>query len=201
MSKTHSIKDFIGTFDGFIPKEICESLINIFEKEQQYQKNTFNRKQGEGASSKIKNDVSMLLSRDSTGENYELLVKLLASFRECLNIYINETDYLDYTGIKELHFTLNKIQKTVPSGGYHIWHVERDYSRICGRALVYTIYLNDISEGGETEFLFQKTRVAPKQGRVCIFPAQFPYVHRGNPPLKENKYIVTSWLHAGHNPD
>ena len=40
----------------------------------------------------------------------------------------------------------------------------------------------------------QKIRVKPKKGRVSIFPADFPYVHRGNPPLKKDKYILTSWF-------
>jgi len=29
---------------------------------------------------------------------------------------------------------------------------------------------------------------------VCIFPADYPYVHRGNPPLQKDKYILTSWF-------
>jgi hypothetical protein len=200
-NKNYKIKDFIGTFDGYISKEICENLINLFEKEQQHQKKVFNRKDGEGTSSKFKNDVSMILTRDSLGNEYKLFIELLKSFRECLGIYLKDTDYLDFAGIRELHFVENKIQKTIPSGGYHIWHVERDYNNPCGRALVYTIYLNDVLAGGETEFLFQKTRVSAKQGRVCIFPAQFPYVHRGNPPLDKEKYIVTSWLHTSYNPN
>ena len=62
------------------------------------------------------------------------------------------------------------------------------------RVLVYSIYLNDIEDGGETEFLYQHVRVKPKKGRTVIWPAYFPFVHRGNPPLKEDKYIITSWL-------
>ncbi len=37
-------------------------------------------------------------------------------------------------------------------------------------------------------------RVKPKKGRIVMWPAAFPYVHRGNPPLKEEKYILTSWM-------
>ena len=33
-----------------------------------------------------------------------------------------------------------------------------------------------------------------KKGRIVIWPAGFPYVHRGNPPLKHEKYILTSWM-------
>lgn len=197
MEKKHYIEDFIGTFDGFVSPEICKKLIDLFEKEQQYQKNVFSRQMNGWPKTK-KNDLSFFLTRDHDGLHGELLNLALIQFREALDLYLKETDFLSFASIKNLHFVNNKIQKTYPSGGYHVWHVEKDYNKPCGRALVYTIYLNDILEGGETEFLFQKLRVPPKQGRVCIFPAHFPYVHRGNPPLKETKYILTSWLHAGY---
>ena len=62
------------------------------------------------------------------------------------------------------------------------------------RAFVFTIYLNDVEEGGETEFLHFSKRVKPKAGRIVIWPAPFPYLHRGNPPLSGKKYILTSWM-------
>ena len=60
----------------------------------------------------------------------------------------------------------------------------------------YTIYLNDVEEGGETEFLHQSVRVKPKTGRIVFWPAGYPFVHRGNPPLKGEKYIMTGWLNC-----
>ena len=87
------------------------------------------------------------------------------------------------------------IQKTLPTEGYHVWHVEhgKGYENEA-RALVYSIYLNDVEDGGETEFLNFSKRVKPKKGRIVIWPAGFPYVHRGNPPLSGEKYILTSWI-------
>ena len=60
--------------------------------------------------------------------------------------------------------------------------------------ILISIYLNDVKEGGETEFLHFSKRVKPKTGRIVIWPAGFPYVHRGNPPLSGEKYILTSWM-------
>ena len=50
-----------------------------------------------------------------------------------------------------------------------------------------------IVEQGETEFLYQKQRIKPVEGRVVIFPGSFTHLHRGNPPLNI-KYIATGWL-------
>ena len=56
------------------------------------------------------------------------------------------------------------------------------------------LYLNDVKEGGETEFLYQHKRYQPKEGTLLIFPAGFTHTHRGNPPISNDKYIVTGWL-------
>jgi len=55
-------------------------------------------------------------------------------------------------------------------------------------------YLNDVEEGGETEFHYQDMKVKPKKGSLIIFPAGFTHTHKGNIPLSDEKYVVTSWL-------
>jgi len=198
--KNYKIEEFIGTFDNFVKPETCDALITLFENEKKIQ-NTFNRKDSENASGNIKSDEQFFVTRDHTaGEQRDSFFQILGNLREALEIYIKETDVLKYMGVEELHLCTSKIQKTLPSQGYHVWHIEKGYSFGCSRVLVYTIYLNDITAGGETEFLFQRKRVSPKKGRICIFPAHFPYVHRGNPPLNEVKYIMTSWYHASPTP-
>ena len=92
-------------------------------------------------------------------------------------------------------FTSMKIQKTLPTEGYHVWHIEHGNTMDTSmRGFVFSVYLNDVEEGGETEFLNFSQRVKPKTGRIVIWPAAFPYLHRGNPPLSGEKYILTSWL-------
>jgi len=94
---------------------------------------------------------------------------------------------------KNLQHTLCKIQKTNPKEGYHAWHYENTPN--CPyRQLVTMMYLNDDYDGGETEFLYQSFRVKPKTGKVVIFPCSWPWTHRGNPPIKKSKYILTSWV-------
>ena len=55
-------------------------------------------------------------------------------------------------------------------------------------------YLNDVQEGGETEFLYQKTRFKPKRNMGLLWPGSFTHTHRGNPPLSETKYVLTGWI-------
>jgi hypothetical protein len=198
--RNYTIEDFIGTFDNFVKFETCDLLIDLFEKEKKM-KNTWNRRQSENVSGDFKKDEALFLTRDHLeGSGKDSFIEIIGNLRETVDIYLKETDILKYMGVKDLNPCVSKIQKTLPSQGYHVWHVEKGYTNACSRVLVYTIYLNDVATGGETEFLFQKKRLPSKKGRICIFPAHFPYVHRGNPPLDGIKYIMTSWLHADYLP-
>ena len=61
------------------------------------------------------------------------------------------------------------------------------------RTIAWMVYLNDVEEGGETEFLYQKRKVKPTKGTVVIWPGSYTHVHRGNPPMS-TKYIATGWF-------
>jgi hypothetical protein len=91
------------------------------------------------------------------------------------------------------------IQKYVADqGGYPYWHCEQypklDQGEALHRALLWTIYLNDDFDAGETEFLYQERKVKPRTGSLLIAPAAFTHTHRGNRPTGGNKYIATSWI-------
>ena len=58
--------------------------------------------------------------------------------------------------------------------------------------MAWMVYLNDVEEGGETEFLYQKRKVKPKKGTILIWPGGYTHLHRGNPPMSD-KYIATGW--------
>jgi|SRR5690554_664820 len=83
-------------------------------------------------------------------------------------------------------------------GGYPYWHCElypRDpQGETLHRHLLWTIYLNDGFDAGETEFLFQRRRVAPRVGDLLIAPTAFTHTHRGNRPQGGDKFIATSWI-------
>jgi hypothetical protein len=90
------------------------------------------------------------------------------------------------------------IQRTGPGEGYHSWHCENADVSSSTRILAYTLYLNDIDEGGETEFLYQGIKIKPETGKLVIWPAYFTHPHRGNPIYKGFKYIVSGWFTFDH---
>ena len=40
-------------------------------------------------------------------------------------------------------------------------------------------YLNDVSDGGETEFYYQKLKVKPETGLTLIWGSDWTFTHKG----------------------
>ena len=193
MEKTVNIDNFIGVYDNYITEEECNKAIKLFEDQNNF-KNTINRIGFEKASILQKQDQQFFAAPNNVNVWWESLRSMMVNFDLAWNHYIKNVGADDAYGVP-FHFTDLKIQKTLPTEGYHVWHIEhgKGYENE-PRAFVFSIYLNDVEEGGETEFLHFSKRVQPKTGRIVIWPAGFPYVHRGNSPLSGEKYILTSWM-------
>ena len=192
--KTVNITNFIGIYDNYITKEDCNKAIQLYENQNKFNQ-TINRIAFENASVLQKQDQQFFAANNNIDVWWESLKPMMLNFDLAWNHYVTNVGAKEaYDGIP-FHFTSLKIQKTLPTEGYHVWHIEHGKGFDNEpRAFVFSIYLNDVEEGGETEFLHFSKRVKPKTGRIVIWPAAFPYLHRGNTPLSGEKYILTSWM-------
>ena len=178
--------DNIGIYKNILDPKWCDAVIKHFNKNE---KNILDRQKDFGYDSKSVKDKAFFL-QDPKLSSY--ILNILSS--KIYEDYINK-----YPHVPVIQYEIEdlKIQKTEPSEGYHQWHSEwLDNEPCIKRYLVYTIYLNDIFSGGETEFLYQSYRIPPTKGTVVLFPAYFTHVHRGNPPLESTKYIMTGWFRS-----
>jgi len=191
--KIEITNDHIGIFDNFFEDSLIDFYINHF---QNLEKNglTFNRKPN--SFSHHIDDQSCALIKDSFYKEipipYVMKEFVQIFFEECYSKYLEEYSILneyDKHGILDA-----KIQKTTPGKGYHLWHSENKSMRFRNRICVFSLYLNTVSDGGETEFLYQKKRFNPIKNRLLIWPATYTHLHRGNPPLSGDKYLLTGWV-------
>jgi len=104
-------------------------------------------------------------------------------------------------------FTLPKkliqnIQKYNPNEAFFQWHMERaSYKDLNSyRHLVFMTYLNDVTDGGQTEWFHQGVKIQPEKGMTYIWPCDWTHVHRGIPSPTQTKYITTGW-YTYHLPD
>ena len=192
--KTHSIENFIGIYDNYISKDECNKAIEVFENQDKFNK-TLDRIQFEDSPILVKQDKQYFAGPQNIKVWWQNLKSLIINFDVAFKHYAKHTGASDC--YPDFHFTELKIQKTLKTEGYHTWHIEHGKGwGMEPRNFVFSVYLNDVEEGGETEFLHFSKRVKPKAGRIVIWPAGFPYVHRGNPPISGEKYLLTSWLNV-----
>jgi hypothetical protein len=188
------IKDFIGVYKNAYSKEYCESLIKYFEG-MSAAGLTETRQQGTPDMAKRLIDDEQVFAHE-TGKINGCMASI-KQFNEAFwgQIYPHYSSAFDVLKDFDKHNNYSfKLQKTNIGGGYHHWHAESSSKQTAIRVLPWILYLNDVEEGGETEFLYYPRRVKPEAGTLVIWPAAFTHTHRGNPPISNTKYIVTGWI-------
>lgn len=184
------MNNFIEIYKNALSQELCESMIEEFEKAQK-KGMTRTRKESDGPDvPKTRKDDTAFLGL--AANNFKIYVEFInILWEQVYKRYIEKYEAADFATV---HSFSVKIQKTEPGQGYHVWHSEVGHRQDCNRILAWAGYLNDNFEAGETEFLYQQYRYKPVKGDMIVFPAAFTHIHRGNPPIGGTKYIVTGWI-------
>jgi hypothetical protein len=167
---------------------ICDELI-------EYHKNS--PFQYAGTNSNIV-DVTKKASTDvqinNNNVNDDLIQRYLKELKIVCDKYIEKYKYCNDYYPWDIVEGFN-IQHYKPNEGYFAWHTERacNIYPVNNRHLVFMTYLNDVDDGGETEFYYQKLKVKAEKGKTVIFPADWTHTHKGITSPTENKYIITGW--------
>ena len=194
---------FIGVYKNHVPKFICDRLIDLSNQSLDTDMTSGSYTQDRQAAPGDRREVMTGDTQFPIGMLGRKDESILVQFADAVlhsevNQYL-QAGYLHYIKQYGMQNTARlisfdqKLQRTQPGGGYHMWHAENTTYEMAHRVLVWMIYLNDDFTGGETEFLHQHTRLTPERGTLVIWPAVFPWQHRGNPPLEGTKYILTGW--------
>lgn len=190
------IQDFILEFDNFYSKKDCKDLINLYNHvEKCGMVECRNRPRHEIEDSQI-----FLHEAVNFPMPYNMMDNIGKHSREFIKKFWDNA-YSSYNEKYSILSDLNshriyslKIQKSLQGQGYHDWHTEIDNNIHSSRLLSFILYLNDVEEGGETEFLYYPKRIKPEEGKLIMFPGMFTHTHRGNQPLSGEKFILTGWV-------
>ena len=191
-------KDFIATYTDVYPEGYCEHLISEFERLVQGGAGS-NRQRSDNAPRHRKDDMQLGLDikvHQTIKYNEKDIVDVFFDgLQQCFEDYRGKYSVLEDG---QIHASAMKLQRTSPGEGYHIWHGEQGNNVNASRVIVYMLYLNTLApeEAGETEFLYQQTRLHPQKNTMVLWPAAFTHAHRGNVVHGKNcKYIVTGWFY------
>jgi len=192
-------QDFIGTYKNVYPDDFCEHLINAFEEVENGTNCIIKTRQQEDSKTpKFDKDDRFMFIDLSTlmfpaWKDKNSISIVWQGLQVCFEQYVRQYDHLLNSNLSGHAL---KMQRTDPGQGYHIWHHENDGYEDRHRCLAFTIYLNDIEDAGETEFLYLKRRVKPERNKCVIWPSGFTHVHRGNVVHgTKSKYIISGWFY------
>lgn len=180
----------INKLDNFIcgwysDNKIIDSLIEYYEQSPDKKPGVI----GDGrVEPGVKDSTDLILKGELFVKYYQYLTQV---FKEYIATYPSCNQYGSW-GIVQWP----GIQHYKPGQGFHAWHCERTDAQAptCNRHLVFMTYLNDVTDGGETEFLHQKVKIKPEKGLTVIWPADWTFTHRGLSSKTQDKYIVTGWV-------
>ena len=188
MAQLIQINDLVAVYKALDPS-FCREIIDLFEKDPNKWQGRTVTEQGE-----FKVDEKIMKTHDleiqDEGEWSPIFQKLHLAVIDCMRDYILRSPVLQKLNINATGY---KIQKYRKNEGYFRWHADAIGKGAIERLFSMIIYLNDVAEGGETEFHHQEINIKPLAGQLVLFPAAWNYTHRGNTPLSADKYIINSF--------
>ena len=186
-SSLNDLDNFIAGW--YIDKHCCDYLIDLFEA------NTDSQFAGAlGSDRRIdtaqKDSTDFLLGPHDHNPMVKRYYNEMSQVLECYKKkYRYSNDHQEAWGVVEPI----QIQRYFPNQGFHAYHYERQGKQTSSRHLVFMTYLNDVTDGGETEFFYQKLKVKPEKGLTIIWPSDWMFTHKGVTSKTQTKYIVTGY--------
>lgn len=183
-----SAQDFIAVYRALEP-DLCQRVIEAFDRDP-------NKRQGRagrtGAVSLLADTKqSVDLEIPSHGEWGEILQLIHPKIQACVAHYLAVSPVLRSFPLQATGY---KIQLYPKQQGYFRWHADSVGKEVSNRVAALVLYLNDVAEGGETEFFHQSIKIPPRTGKLLLFPAGWTYMHCGHMPLSGDKYIISSFI-------
>jgi len=185
---------FIWQKDDTLSSEFCNALISKFEADSRKTQGVT----GGGVNLKYKKSTDLSITHfvnDYKLEDQTIFNALNKSMIEYDRKYL-KTLHPNLTWMDNPYLSMDdtgyQMQRT-KVGEYYRWHNDFCVFTQGVRIATFIFYLNDVYEGGETEFV-DGTLIKPERGKLIIFPAYWNYHHQGRPPISNTKYIVTGWI-------
>lgn len=183
--------NYVTYYDDAMDKKLCDEIIKRFENNVEQQESTV-----------LKGHRSFKEINITRHENWkDINEKLLDLMQYNLGKYMAEFNIDQKAWPEQVGYEMFRIKKYLPNDEDEFaFHVDvQDYAT-ARRFLVYFFYLNDVADGGETAFQYNRKqtilqKIKPVAGRLLMFPPLWTHPHIGMKPISGPKYIIGGYLH------
>ena len=188
------MESYIRQYPNVLDRELCQTLIEKFEECEDNHLSTMQN------ANRQFTEVQLLENMDTFKNEFNVCLNSLhgaiEKYKEDLSIRNINSGYnksmsalwpekYGMEGIKIKRYLANDVDM-------FDWHVDVSDGQSNARFLAFFVYLDD-NEAGSTEFVDEKVDCVA--GSVLIFAPMWPWLHRGNKPIKKPKYLLQSYLH------
>ena len=182
------MEKWIKTYPKMFSKEECTGLIEWFEildeSNQLVQTKLEGHREFDEANLNDFREQTLKMQLDV----YKRFDDILEKYKQ--DVKIHEKALPEKSVWEEL-----RIKRYRSGRGNFLDHVDVGDSISARRFLVFFVYLNDVAEGGGTEFPELDLTISPECGKLLVFPSIWTFLHRGNIPISNDKYILGSYKH------
>jgi prolyl 4-hydroxylase len=180
------LNELIKVYDDVLDFQICQTLINLFENNNDRQE-------------RIENQRTPNFTQFNLTENCQISEEISNIHNYLIQIVFDyKKKYYDIVGNhcfpSNHNFEQFRIKK-YKNDGTDVFDIHVDVKNYASarRFLSFFWYLNDVEDGGET--VFNNLKIVPKTGRMIIFPPLWMFPHEGKEPISNTKYILSTYLH------
>ena len=183
--------NFIGSWNIENDK-LCNEIIKFFEENKSMHRIGITTT---GYDPKLKKTTDMVIQpSDLKNKKYSLFNSYFNLLKDCFLDYRNQYPFLKHKFFNRTHIGNFNVQKYNPGDHFSHLHSERVSLDSLHRLFAWMTYLNNVDDGGTTNFEYYDIKVKPEIGKTLIWPAEWTHAHTGSILKSGTKYIITGWI-------
>jgi len=188
------MENYIRQYYDVLDKELCGTLIRKFNECESNQLSTMPSKSRQFTEIIFRENMNIF--KDEFGACLNSFQNIIEKYKQDLNIRsVNSGHNKNMSALWPEKYGMEgiKIKRYLDNDvDMFDWHVDVSDGQSNARFLAFFVYLDD-NEAGSTEFVDEKIDCVA--GSALLFPPMWPWLHRGNKPIKKPKYLLQSYLH------
>ena len=182
---------FIGCWN-LQNNQLCDEIIQFFKNNKNLQQQGIT---SVGKNLKVKSRIDISVKpNDLNNKKFEIFKQYIHELHKCYLDYQNQWPFLK-SMLKDINIGQFNIGEYSPGDHFAVLHSERTSLSTLHRLFAWMTYLNDVEDGGQTNFSHYGIKIKPEIGKTLIWPSEWTHAHTGEVLKSGTKYIITGWMY------